>query len=90
LAKVYVLSAEEGGRKKPFVSNFKPQFFFRTANVTGTVTLPVDITIVMPGDSLLLTVDLIEYCPLNIGLRFVFRESHSTVGAGVITEVFPD
>jgi translation elongation factor EF-Tu-like GTPase len=50
----------------------------------------VGIPIVMPGDSLLLTVDLIEYCPLNIGLRFVFRESHSTVGAGVITEVFPD
>ena len=87
IAKIYVLSAEEGGRKKPFVSNFKPQFFFRTANVTGTVILPENVSIVMPGDSLLLTVDLIEYCPLNVGLRFVFRESHSTVGAGVITEL---
>jgi len=90
IAKIYILSAEEGGRKKPFVSNFKPQFFFRTANVTGSITLPVDVTIVMPGDSLLLTVDLMEYCPLNIGLRFVFRESHVTVGAGVITELISD
>jgi len=89
-AKVYVLSTEEGGRKKPFFNNFKPQFFFRTANVTGTVILPVDVSIVMPGDSLSLTIELIEYCPLNVGLRFIFRESHSTVGAGVITEVISD
>jgi elongation factor Tu len=90
IAKVYVLSTEEGGRKKPFFNNFKPQFFFRTANVTGTVFLPDDISIVMPGDSLSLTIELIEYCPLNVGLRFIFRESHSTVGAGVITEVIFD
>jgi len=90
IAKVYVLSTEEGGRKKPFFNNFKPQFFFRTANVTGTVILPVDVSIVMPGDSLSLTIELIEYCPLNVGLRFIFRESHSTVGAGVITEVISD
>jgi len=89
-AKVYVLSAEEGGRKKPFVNNFKPQFFFRTANVTGTIALPPDINMVMPGDNLTLIVDLIEYCPLNVGLRFVFRESHSTIGAGVITSLFDD
>jgi elongation factor Tu len=89
-AKVYVLSAEEGGRKKPFVNNFKPQFFFRTANVTGTIVLPPDINMVMPGDNLTLIVDLIEYCPLNVGLRFVFRESHSTIGAGVITSLFDD
>lgn len=89
-AKVYVLSAEEGGRKKPFVTNFKPQFFFRTANVTGTIILPDDVSIVMPGDSVNLTVELIDYCPLNVGLRFVFRESHCTIGAGVITELFSD
>jgi len=65
-------------------------FFFRTANVTGTIALPPDINMVMPGDNLTLIVDLIEYCPLNVGLRFVFRESHSTIGAGVITSLFDD
>jgi elongation factor Tu len=85
IGKVYVLSAAEGGRKKAFVSNFKPQFFFRTANVTGTVILE-DVSVVMPGDSLNITVELIEYCPLHKGLRFIFRESHCTIGAGVITE----
>jgi elongation factor Tu len=86
-AKIYVLSAEEGGRKKPFVNNFKPQFFFRTSNVTGTIILPSDISVVMPGDSLNLRIDLIQESPINIGLRFVIRESHTTIGAGVITEL---
>jgi len=90
VAKVYALSETEGGRKKPFLSNFKPQFFFRTANVTGTIILPDNVSLVMPGDSLHLTIDLIEYCPLNVGLKFVFRESHLTVGAGVITELLED
>ena len=89
-AKVYILSSEEGGRKKPFVSKFKPQFFFRTANVTGTIILPDNVSIVMPGDSLDLVIELIDYTPLNIGLRFVFRESHCTVGAGVITSLIDD
>lgn len=88
IAKVYVLTENEGGRKKPFLSNFKPQFFFRTANVTGSIILDDTVSIVMPGDSLHFTVLLLEYCPLHIGLRFIFRESHKTVGAGVITEVF--
>jgi len=87
-AKVYVLSEAEGGRKKPFLSNFKPQFFFRTANVTGTIILSEENVMVMPGDSPQLIVELIEYCPLNKGLRFIFRESHRTVGAGVISELF--
>jgi elongation factor Tu len=87
-AKVYILTSAEGGRKKSFVSNFKPQFFFRTANVTGTIILPEDISVVMPGDSLNFRVDLLDFLPLNIGLRFVMRESHSTIGAGVITELF--
>jgi elongation factor Tu len=88
-AKIYVLTAEEGGRKKPFLSNFKPQFFFRTANITGTITLPDNVSVVMPGDSLTLRIDVIDLCPLNIGLRFVIRESHLTIGAGVITELLP-
>lgn len=87
LAKVYILSAEEGGRKKPFVSNFKPQFFFRTANVTGTIILLGETSVVMPGDSLTFRVELLDFLPLNIGLRFVMRESHSTIGAGVVTEL---
>jgi elongation factor Tu len=90
IAKVFALPEMEGGRKRPFLSNFKPQFFFRTANVTGTIILPEGVSIVMPGDSLHLTVELIEYCPLNQGLKFVFRESHRTVGAGVITELISD
>jgi elongation factor Tu len=90
IAAVYILSTAEGGRKKPFVNNFKPQFFFRTANVTGIITLPLEVTMVMPGDKLSFTVELIEYCPLNVGLRFVFRESHATIGAGVITSLVDD
>jgi len=86
-AKVYILSASEGGRKKPFVDKFKPQFFFRTANITGTIIFPKGISVVMPGDSVTLIVDLLDFLPLNIGLRFVMRESHSTIGAGVITEL---
>jgi len=86
-AKVYILSEAEGGRCKPFLSNFKPQFFFRTANITGSIVLANDSDIVMPGDSLTFVVELIEYCPLNVGLRFIFRESHRTIGAGVITEL---
>jgi elongation factor Tu len=86
-AKVYILTQKEGGRKNSFVTNFKPQFFFRTANLTGTIILPEDISVVMPGDSLTFRVDLLEFAPLNIGLRFVMRESHSTIGAGVITEL---
>jgi len=89
-AKVYILSGAEGGRKKPFVSNFKPQFFFRTANVTGTIFLLGETTVVMPGDSLTLKVELLDLLPLNVGLRFVMRESHLTIGAGVVTEVVED
>jgi len=86
-ASIYVLSTKEGGRKNAFVNSFKPQFFFRTANVTGSITLPEGVTMAMPGDNLVVVVDLIEFCPLNVGLRFVFRESHATVGAGVIVSL---
>lgn len=85
--KIYVLTAEEGGRKKPFLSNFKPQFFFRTANMTGTVILPEGVSIAMPGDSLEIQVDLIDLAPLSVGLRFIIRESNLTIGAGVIVDL---
>lgn len=86
-AKVYILSAKEGGRKHPFYSNYKPQFFFRTSNVTGSIVLPEEISVVMPGDSLVLRVYLVSLCPLNLGLRFVMREGNLTIGAGVITHL---
>jgi len=86
-AKIYILTKKEGGRHKPFVSNYKPQFFFRTANITGNIVLPENVSVVMPGDSLVVNVNLVEKAPLNIGLRFVMREGNLTVGAGVITEL---
>jgi len=76
--------------KSHLLQILSPNFFFRTANVTGTIILPDDIALVMPGDSLDLIVELIEYCPLNLGLRFIFRESHCTIGAGVIIELIDD
>jgi elongation factor Tu len=85
-AKIYVLTKKEGGRHKSFISNYKPQFFFRTANITGTIILPENIAIVMPGDSLIVKVELVEKAPLNIGLRFVMREGNLTIGAGIIVE----
>lgn len=86
-AKVYILSAKEGGRKHPFYSNYRPQFFFRTSNVTGSIVLPEEISVVMPGDSLIFTVYLVTLSPLNLGLRFVMREGNLTIGAGVITKL---
>jgi elongation factor Tu len=86
-AKIYILTKKEGGRHKAFVSNYKPQFFFRTANMTGTITLPEDIAAAMPGDSLIVNVELVERVALNVGLRFVMREGNLTIGAGVITKL---
>jgi elongation factor Tu len=86
-AKIYALTEKEGGRRKPFVSNYTPQFFFRTANMTGALILPEDISVVMPGDSLQVTVKLVDKVPLNIGLRFVMREGNMTIGAGIILEL---
>jgi len=85
-AKIYVLTKQEGGRHKPFISNYTPQFFFRTANMTGSLILPDDISAVMPGDSLVVTVKLVDKVALNIGLRFVMREGNITIGAGIILE----
>jgi len=84
--KIYVLTKKEGGRHKPFISNYTPQFFFRTANITGSIILPEQISAVMPGDSLVVTIKLVEKVPAQIGLRFIMREGQLTVGAGIILE----
>jgi len=86
-AKVYILSAKEGGRKSSFVSNYKPQFFFRTTSVTGSIQLPQDHPVAMPGEHISFDVELFERTPVTMGLRFVMREGNLTVGAGVITEL---
>ena len=86
-AEVYILSKEEGGRHTPFFSGYKPQFYIRTADVTGEVTLPEGIEMVMPGDSANMKVKLIQPVAAEEGLRFAIREGGSTVGAGVITKI---
>ena len=86
-AEVYILSKEEGGRHTPFFTGYKPQFYVRTADVTGDVTLPEGIEMVMPGDSAKMKVKLIQPVAMEEGLRFAIREGGSTVGAGVITKV---
>lgn len=85
--KVYILTKKEGGRHKGFANNYKPQFFFRTMNVTGSIILPDNITFVLPGDNLNLTVNLLSGVPLNMGLKFIMREGNLTIGAGVITKL---
>jgi elongation factor Tu len=87
-AKIYALTKKEGGRHKPFTTNYTPQFFFRTANMTGSIILPEDISVVMPGDSLIVNVKLVDRVPLNLGLRFVMREGNITIGAGIILELY--
>jgi len=86
-AKIYALTKKEGGRHKPFVSNYTPQFFFRTANVTGSIILPDEVSAVMPGDSLAVHIKLVNKVPLNLGLRFIMREGNITIGAGIILEL---
>ncbi len=86
-AEVYVLSKEEGGRHTPFFNGYRPQFYIRTTDVTGTVELPHGTEMVMPGDNIQMTITLIEPVALEQGLRFAIREGGRTVGAGVISEV---
>jgi len=86
-ANIYVLSKEEGGRHKPFGTGYRPQFYFRTADITGMVELPVDIQMVLPGDDVQVTAELITPVAMNDGLRFAVREGGRTVGAGVVTKV---
>ena len=86
-AEVYVLTKEEGGRHTAFFSNYRPQFYFRTTDVTGVIELPEGTEMVMPGDNVTITVELIYPVALNVGLRFAIREGGRTVGAGQITEL---
>jgi len=86
-AEVYILSKEEGGRHTPFFSGYKPQFYIRTADVTGEVTLPEGIEMVMPGDNAKMKVKLIQPVAVEEGLRFAIREGGKTVGAGVVTKI---
>jgi len=86
-AEAYILAKEEGGRHTPFFSGYRPQFYFRTTDVTGDVTLPEGIEMVMPGDNVTMEVDLITPIAMEKGLRFAIREGGRTVGAGTITEI---
>jgi elongation factor Tu len=86
-AQVYVLKKEEGGRHTPFFQNYRPQFYFRTTDVTGQITLPEGTEMVMPGDNTSMTVELIQPIAMDEGLRFAIREGGRTVGAGRVTKI---
>ncbi|WP_128545588.1 elongation factor Tu [Larkinella soli] len=86
-AEVYVLSKEEGGRHTPFFNKYRPQFYFRTTDVTGEITLPANVEMVMPGDNITIEVQLINKIAMEKGLRFAIREGGRTVGAGQVTEI---
>ncbi len=86
-AEVYVLKKEEGGRHTPFFTNYRPQFYFRTTDVTGVVKLPEGVEMVMPGDNINIDVELITPIAAEEGLRFAIREGGRTVGAGVVTKI---
>jgi len=89
-AEVYVLSKEEGGRHTPFFTNYRPQFYFRTTDVTGTVTLPTGVEMVMPGDNVSVQIKVIAPVAMEKGQRFAIREGGRTIGAGRVAEVLPD
>ncbi|MBR4199810.1 MAG: elongation factor Tu, partial [Oscillospiraceae bacterium] len=84
---VYVLKKEEGGRHKPFFSNYRPQFYFRTTDVTGIITLPDGVQMCNPGDNIEIDVELITPIAIEQGLRFAIREGGKTVGSGVVTAI---
>jgi elongation factor Tu len=86
-AQVYVLSKDEGGRHTPFFNGYRPQFYFRTTDVTGSLNLPEGVEMVMPGDNVEITVELIAPIAMEEGLRFAIREGGRTVGAGRVTEI---
>jgi elongation factor Tu len=86
-AEVYVLSKEEGGRHTPFFTNYRPQFYFRTTDVTGNVRLPATVEMVMPGDNVSVDIDLIAPVAMEKGQRFAIREGGKTIGAGRVSEV---
>ena len=84
---IYVLSKEEGGRHTPFFKGYRPQFYFRTTDVTGEVTLPEGVEMVMPGDNSQLEIELINPIAMEKGLRFAIREGGRTVGAGTVSDI---
>jgi elongation factor Tu len=86
-AEVYVLTKEEGGRHTPFLPGYRPQFYFRTTDVTGVVQLPEGVELVMPGDNVKMSIELISPIAMEQGLRFAIREGGRTVGAGVVTAI---
>jgi elongation factor Tu len=86
-AEAYVLTKEEGGRHTPFFANYRPQFYFRTTDVTGTVKLPEGTEMVMPGDNVTMEVELLVPIAMDEGLRFAIREGGRTVGAGVVAKI---
>nr|NNM90923.1 elongation factor Tu [Bacilli bacterium] len=86
-ASVYVLKKEEGGRHTPFFNNYRPQFYFRTTDVTGIITLPEGTEMVMPGDNITLNVELISAIAIEDGTRFAIREGGRTVGAGIVVGI---
>jgi len=86
-AQVYILKKEEGGRHTPFHNKYRPQFYFRTTDVTGEIILPDGVEMVMPGDNLEIEVNLIYEIAMNLNLRFAIREGGRTVGAGQVTEI---
>src|SRR5438046_3145104 len=86
-AEVYVLAKEEGGRHTPFFNGYRPLFYFRTTDVTGVVTLPAGVEMVMPGDNVSVSAELISPIAMDQGLRFAIREGGKTVGSGIVTEI---
>jgi elongation factor Tu len=86
-AQVYILSKDEGGRHTPFFNGYRPQFYFRTTDVTGTANLPEGVEMVMPGDNVEMTVEMIAPIAMEEGLRFAIREGGRTVGAGRVTKI---
>jgi elongation factor Tu len=86
-AEIYILTKEEGGRHTPFFNGYRPQFYFRTTDVTGAIDLPAGTEMVMPGDNITVTVKLIAPIAMEEGLRFAIREGGRTVGAGVVAKV---
>jgi elongation factor Tu len=86
-AQVYILSKEEGGRHTPFFNGYRPQFYLRTTDVTGSIKLPEGVEMIMPGDNVAMEVELIQPVAAEEGLRFAIREGGRTVGAGVVTKI---
>ena len=86
-AEVYVLTKDEGGRHTPFFTNYRPQFYFRTSDVTGTLNLPTGVEMVMPGDNVSVEIELQKSVAMDKGLKFAIREGGRTIGSGIVTEV---